>query len=125
MDRRGFTLVEVLLSILILGFAVVTVSEVYTAGLNALGARVVDGQLDSTLRSQMERLLALKFDQLADGSRAVTVEGEPYTLAWTVANVDLDGDTIPEAGAKQVTLTLGDKTLVTIVSDHGGQLGKL
>jgi prepilin-type N-terminal cleavage/methylation domain-containing protein len=124
-DCRGFTLVEVLLSILILGFSAVAISDVYTTGLNSLETRVHEGQLDTALRSQMERLLAQKFDQLANGSRAITVEGDSFILNWTVANVDLDGDATPEPGAKQITLTLGDKTLVTVVADHGGLLGKL
>jgi prepilin-type N-terminal cleavage/methylation domain-containing protein len=121
----GFTFVEVLLSVVILSLCAAAISDVYTSGLTSLDARVTGGQLDSALRSQMEKLLALKFSSLADGSAPVTVEGDTYTVTWTVVNVDLDGDTTPEPTAKLITLTLSDRTLVTIVVDHEGRVGKI
>jgi prepilin-type N-terminal cleavage/methylation domain-containing protein len=121
----GFTLIEVLLSILILGLSAAAITEVYSSGLRALEVRVTEGQLDSVLRSQMELLLAQKFTKLTSGSQAVTVEGQSYTIKWTIANIDLDGDLAPEPGAKQITVTLDNKSLVTIVSDSAGSIGKI
>jgi hypothetical protein len=115
----------VLLSVVILSLCAAAISDVYTSGLDVLDAGVEGGQLDSALRSQMERLLALKFDSLADGSAPVTVGGETYTMTWTVVNVDLDGDMVPEPTAKLITLTVSGKTLVTIVADHQGRVGKI
>lgn len=123
--KSGFTMVEVLLSIVILGFSTAAISEIYFAGFNAMEARVVGGQLDSAMRSRMERLLASKFDALSDGSEIITVEGESYTVAWTIANVDLNGDGVPETGAKQIAVTVGGNSLVTIVTDSAGLTGKI
>lgn len=126
MNRKsGFTLIEVLLSVLVLGLSAAAIADVYFAGLNAMDSRIIGGQIDSAIRSRMERLLAVKFVALSSGSEAITVEGEPYTITWTVANVDLDGDTVPEPGAKQITITLGDRSLVTIVTDSSGRIGKI
>jgi hypothetical protein len=115
----------VLLSVVILGLCAAAISDVYTSGLTALDAGLTGGELDSALRSRMERLLAVKFDSLADGSAPVTVGGETYTVMWTVVNVDLDGDMAPEPTAKLITVTLAGKTLVTIVADHQGRVRKI
>jgi prepilin-type N-terminal cleavage/methylation domain-containing protein len=106
---RGFTLIEVLLSILILGLSAAAITEVYSSG----------------LRSQMELLLSQKFSKLTSGSQAVIVGGQSYTINWTVNNIDLDGDLAPEPGAKQITVTLDSKSLETIVSDSTGSIGKI
>ena len=101
------------------------VSGLYASGLQALDVREERGLLDSHLRSRMERLISLKFGQLASGSDTVTVSGQDYTVSWTVATVDLDGDSTPETTAKQIDISLAGKTLTTIVVDHEGKVGKL
>ena len=121
----GFTLTEALLSIVVLGYATAVMTGLYHSGLQALDAQGERQLLDSQLRSRMELLLSDKFDQLADGSETVTVNGVDYTISWAVANVDLDGDDVPEATAKQINMALGDHTLTTIVVDHEGKIGKL
>jgi prepilin-type N-terminal cleavage/methylation domain-containing protein len=123
--KAGFTLIEVVLSILILGLSAVTISEIYFTGFNAMDNRILEGQVDSAMRSRMERLLAQKFAVIMGGSEAVTIEGQAYTITWTVNNVDLDGDTMPETAAKQLTVTLAGKSLTTIVVDSAGLVKKI
>ncbi len=123
--RSGFTLVEVLLSIAILGVSALAISRVYTAGPATAEIRVAEGRTNSALRSRMEKLQAMQFDHLSSGSETVVIQGDDLTLSWTVSAVDLDGDLTPEASAKLITVTLGDRSLTTIVVDHGGRIGKI
>jgi len=117
---RGMTLVEVLLSIVVLGFSVVALSDAYHTGLRALDAQAVEAELDARLRARMEMLLADDLGALAGGQTDVTVGGVSHKLTWTVGPVDLDGDSLPEPAARRVTVTLRDRRMETIVADRGG-----
>lgn len=122
---KGFTLVEALISTVVLALAAVTMVALYSSGLQALEAQGERAVLDGYLRSRMEQLISTKFGQLVNGSETVTVDGANDTIQWTVVNVDLNGDSIPESDAKQITVTLGERSLTTIVVDSSGKVGKL
>lgn len=123
--QSGFTLLEALISIVVVAYAAVVLSGLFMAGLQMLGAQEERVVLDAHLRSRMEILVSTHFDQLVSGVDTVTVRGEDHTLSWTVANVDLDGDASVELAAKSVTLTMDGRSLWTIMVDHWGRLGKL
>lgn len=123
--QSGFTLLEALISIVVVAYAAVVLSGLFMVGLQMVGAQEERVVLDAHLRSRMEVLVSTHFDQLVSGVDTVTVKGEDHTLAWTVANVDLDGDTNVELAAKSVTLTMDGRSLSTIMVDHWGRLGKL
>lgn len=122
--RRGFTLVEALGSAMIVALAAGAVAALFMAGLQSLDAQSVRAQIDSDLRGRMEALLSTRFDQLSGGSDTLTIEGTGYAVTWSVTAIDLDGDTIVEADAKRIDLTVGGRTLSTIVVDSAGQVGK-
>ena len=124
-SSNGFTLVEALISLVVLAFAAVVLSTLYSSGLQALDAQADRAVVDSFLRSRMELLISEKFDQLAGGTEIVTVGGQDYTIDWTVANVDLDGDAVAEPTAKLITVSVDNRSLNTIVVDHGGSVGKI
>jgi prepilin-type N-terminal cleavage/methylation domain-containing protein len=121
----GFTLIEVLLSVSIIGIMVVAISTIYASGLRSAGVNNVQLLLDSHHRSKMEELLTLDFDTLVDGSEVISVAGKNYTVLWKVKAADLDGDSNPEATAKLITVTLENRSLNTIVVDGEGRIGKI
>ena len=124
----GFTLVEALLSVALLGLMVTGIATLYVSGLQSLDGQDDRMLLDSALRSRMEVLVGTDFGALSDDSEVVTVNGQNYTIAWTVVNVDLDGDATPEPNAWQITVTtaeLPNRSLTTIVVDHEGRVGKI
>ena len=124
----GFTLVEVLLSVALLGLMVTGIATLYVSGLQSLNTQVDHILIDSRLRSRMEVLVGTDFAALSPGSEAVNVNGQNYTIAWTVVTVDLDGDLNPEPNAKQVTVSiteLPDRALTTILVDNEGGIGKI
>jgi hypothetical protein len=118
-------MVEVLLSIVILGFSVVAISDAYRTGLRALAAQAIEAQIDAQIRGILEARLADDFDDLASGEADVTVAGTSYKVVWTVTPVDLDGDTAPEVAARRIVVTLRDRSMETLVVNNGGWVAKL
>ena len=124
----GFTLVEAMLSVVILGLMVTGISALYLSGLQSLNTQDDRMLLDSRLRSRMEMLVGTEFATLSNGSEVVTINGQDYTINWNVVSVDLDGDSTPESNAKQVTVSVSGVTgrsLTTIVVDHEGRVSKI
>ena len=123
-SRGGFTLVEALLSVVILGLIAAGISAPYISGLQSLEVQADRMLLDSHLRGRMEALIGLPFDQIIPGTESVTVRGNDYTIAWTVTPVS-DWDLDPDQDAKQIEVSVFDRTLITIVVDHEGKVGKI
>ena len=124
----GFTLVEALLSVVILGLMVTGISAMYLSGFQSLNTQDDRMLLDSRLRSRMEVLVGTDFASLSNGSEVVTVNGQSYTINWIVVSVDLDGDATPEPNAKQLSVAttgLSGRKLTTIVVDHEGRVSKI
>ena len=124
----AFTLIEVLLSVVFLGLLASATSSVYFTGFQSMDAQIERTLLDSKLRSRMEVLLGTSFSALSSGSEAVTVKGNNFTIDWTVATTDLDGDAIADPSAKKVTVSVAsmtDRSLVTLVVDHENIIGKI
>jgi type II secretory pathway pseudopilin PulG len=124
----GFTLVEVLLSVVFLGLMASVIMYLYSSSYAVINEEAVRMPLDGYLRSRMELLVGKTFAELSNGSEVVTVKGQSYTINWSVASVDLDGDAIPEPTAKQVTVSVAgaaNHSLTTILIDHEGLVGKI
>jgi prepilin-type N-terminal cleavage/methylation domain-containing protein len=124
----GFTLVEVLVSVILLGFMATGISAMYLSGLRSLDAQNDRMLLDSRLRSRMEVLVGTDLAALSDDSEVVSINGQNYTIEWTVASIDLDQDGHPESNARQVTVSVAGvsgRSLTTIIVDHEGRLGKI
>jgi prepilin-type N-terminal cleavage/methylation domain-containing protein len=125
---KGFTLVEVVVAVAILALMVSGVSALYFSGFRSLDIEDDRMLLDSRLRDRMERLIGRAYGALSDGSDVVTVKGENYTIDWTVAPIDLNGDATPEPHAAQLTVSVAGvpgASLTTIVVDHEGKVGKI
>ena len=127
-NHNGFTLVETLISVVILGLMATAIAVPYISGYQSLDVQADRMLLDSHLRSEMEVLVGTDFGALASGSQVVTVNGQNYTLVWTMVPVDLDGDTFAEPNAMQINITVSEvpgRSLTTIVVDNEGQVGKV
>ncbi len=124
----GFTLVEALFSVAILGLVASCVTLMYSAGLQSLDAQSDRVLLESRLRGRMEELVGRQFDLVTSGATNVTVRGTDYTINWTAAPFDINGDTTPDSTAKLVTLSvaeLTDLSLTTILVNNLAMVGKI
>ena len=125
---EGFTLVEALLSAFFLGLIATSVMAVYSSGFQSLDDQANRMLLDSKLRSRMEVLIGTSFSALSSSSEVVTINGQNYTINWTVMSVDLNDDSIPEPTAKLVVVSVSGLTnysLTTILVDNEGKIGKI
>lgn len=125
---NGFTLVEALFSVVLLGIMATAIAVPYISGFQSLDVQADRMLLDCRLRSRMEILVGTDFGSLNNGSEVVAVNGKNYTISWTAVNLDLDGDFTPEPNAKQVTVSiteLPDRSLTTILVDNEGRVGKI
>ena len=126
--NSGFSLVEVLLSVVLLGLLASVIMYMNSSSYAVIDEEAIRIPLDGYLRSRMELLEGKAFADLSDGSEIVTVKGQSYTINWSVAPVDLDGDTILEPTAKQVTVSVAgsaNHSLTSILIDHEGMVGKI
>jgi hypothetical protein len=114
---EGFTLVEVIFMILLLGMMIVSITGVYFTSSYALGTEKKQLPLESRLRDRIEEITRRSFDNIVAGSDSVTINGKIHTISWTVTHPDLDGDTIAETIAKKVTVNTGDLSLTALVVD--------
>lgn len=125
---EGFSLIETLLAVAFLGIMAIGVSSVYSSGLRAMDGRADMMLLDGKLRSRMEVLISTNFTSLNNGSEVVTINGKNYTIAWTVATIDLSGDSVPEPQARQVIVSVTgrpERSLTTILVDNEGKVGRI
>ncbi|GAX59223.1 type II secretory system protein G [Candidatus Scalindua japonica] len=124
----GFTLVEVIFSVVILGLISAGVAYPYMIGMKSINAKEDRMLLDSALRSRMEILISTDFGALSDSSEVVNINGQNYTITWTVVNMDMDGDAVPETNAKLVVVSVTEvpgRSLTTIIVDNEGRIGKI
>ena len=116
------------MAVVFLGLLGTAASTVYFSGQQSLDYQADRILLDGRLRSRMEVLIGTDFGSLSSGSENVTINGNTYTIDWTVIAVDLNADTITEPTAKSITVSVSgmlDRSLTTIVVDHENQVGKI
>jgi prepilin-type N-terminal cleavage/methylation domain-containing protein len=124
----GFTLVEILLAVTLLGLLAAGVSMMYASGLKALDVQSDRILLDSALRSRMEFLIGTSFDELTDGGETIQIRSTVVSIYWKVEPADLNGDGAAEAGAKKIIVTAPEQhsqALTVIVVDHEGRVAKI
>ncbi len=142
-NRSGFTLIEVMVCIVLLGLSTAAICGVYASGLQAKSIQADTNIIDSILRSRMDYLLATHYDQLVTGTKDFVFDGVTYSVSWTVKEMslaDLTGsvvvekDVVPETfgavdgtavTAKIIVLTVEGVQMSTIVTDHQGALFKI
>jgi hypothetical protein len=122
---KGFALVELVFSVLLLGIMVVSVAGIYCSTLQALHAEKGVLPLDIRLRGRLEEVVSRSFDAIVDGSDTVTIDGKRHTITWKVTHPDLDGDTISDPLVKEVTVTTGGRSLSTLVVDSESLVDKI
>lgn len=124
----GFTLLETIMAVVILGLIAYGVSTLYISGNRSIDEQANRMLLDSRLRGKVEELMSKSFDQITSGAEVMTINGKDYTFTWTATLVDLDGDTNPEPTAKELAVSIAElpgRSITTIIVDNQGLLGKI
>jgi prepilin-type N-terminal cleavage/methylation domain-containing protein len=80
--REGFSLVEVLASIILLGLATMSLAGAASLGLNQMGKARQDLQYSADVQQVADSLISVGYNNVANGS--ATVRGR--AVSWTVIN---------------------------------------
>lgn len=128
-SSAGFTLIEAMIAVALLAIVAVGISAPYISGFQALDEQAESMLLDSRLRSKMEELVGASFGSLSSGSDPpVTINGQSFTITWTVVPADLNGDANPEPTAVRMTVSVTERPnhfLTTIRVNNEDRVGKI
>jgi prepilin-type N-terminal cleavage/methylation domain-containing protein len=126
LDRRGYSLVEVVLALAIMGIAMVPIIDSFALSYKTIGHSQT-GLSDTALavnlaREKMEELMAMEFNAVdATLSDTVTVSGNAVNRDVKVEPFDGNGNGIVDSVAdpmdnniKKITVTVGSVQLQTL-----------
>jgi type II secretory pathway pseudopilin PulG len=115
--RKGFTLIEAMMLLTILGIVGLAAGISLQSLTRVPKANDVQLSIASSLTDKMEQLRGTAFASLAVGSSndTVTINNTPYTRSWTIALADANGDGSNDSDFKQITVTIGSRSLVCYV----------
>ncbi len=96
-EQKGFTLIEVLVAIVVIGLAATATANGMRATTNLLGENSLQGEAITLAQEAVEDLRTVRYEDIANGSRT-TADGI-YTVTWTALTNN------PEIGMKFITVT--------------------
>ncbi|WP_447835307.1 type IV pilus modification PilV family protein [Aeromonas salmonicida] len=133
--QKGFGLLEILITLVVLGVGIVGLVSMSKSALKVsqdgrryeTAMRLAESKLDEfrNFNGVMTATAPLTaYNQITSASAAVTLLGEPYSLAWTVTNQYLNGSTWQGAAPAGYRLSYPGRKAVTVNvgwSDSEGQ----
>jgi len=121
-QSEGFTLIEALVSLVIMTMCVMAVGTALYTGLGNLREERRTLEATNHAEGKMGELIATEFAGVAGGSDQVTVGGQSVARQWSAALYDVDGDTVDDADAKLIVVTVDDFQLSTLLVDSVGEV---
>ena len=97
--QQGFTLIEVLMAMAIFSLGMMAVGALQINSTNSNASARIHTEEYTWVVDQIERLTALPYDDDDLEAGDHSVDQDPYTVSWTVADDD------PVVGAKRITET--------------------
>jgi prepilin-type N-terminal cleavage/methylation domain-containing protein len=122
LSDAGFTLIEAMLSSVILAVCVMAVSTAFYGGLQNLRDEGRMLEIMNYAEGKMDELIATDFAGVVSGSDNVTVQAISVPRQWSVTSYDVDGDAVPESDAKLIVVTIEDVELATLLVDSAGEV---
>ena len=127
--NKGITLVETLIAILLLSFILFPLFISFTTA-SQLNTKAEERGLSSHYAiGKMEEMLAMNLSDIplsspsgapvpSPVSDSVTIQGKTVNRNVYVDLSDGDGDLIPDAGLKRITVTVGDVSVNTLKANY-------
>ena len=98
--RRGFTLIEVVIAIVMLTFGVLASASLTAALMRSNSGVTNRTRAVETMREKVENLQSLRYSDIVGGNDTASIGGISFSRSWTVA-----ADT-PAANLKTITFTV-------------------
>ena len=127
--NKGITLVETLIAILLLSFILFPLFISFTTASQSNTKAEERGLSSYYAMGKMEEMLAMNFSDVplsspsgtpvpSPVSDSVTMQGKTVNRNVYVDLSDGDGDLIPDAGLKRITVTVGDVSVNTLKANY-------
>lgn len=107
-DRQGFSLLEVIVAMTLMGLAVMSLAGAASLGLSQMGKARQDLQYTADVQQAADSLVAVGWNRVTSGSS--TIRGRP--ISWTV--------TTPNPGTQKVDMVVqrrGQASQTTVYQD--------
>jgi type IV pilus assembly protein PilV len=101
-EESGFTLIEVLIAMVILSIGIIALTSMQTTGIKGNATANILTTGGTWAADSVERVFAMDFDVLADGTTTST-DGK-YTITWDVT----DDNPMPDTKTIDITVTSQD-----------------
>ena len=124
---NGFSLVEILLTLVIMGVAIVPLMDSITSSFESNKMNEEYTVIVNYGREKMDDVLAMDFSTVAISAPAgtptalsdtVTVLGDTMNRDVIVALYDGDGDSIPDTNLKKIIVQIEDFQLETLMANY-------
>jgi len=106
--NRGFSLIEILVAVTLLGLAMITLAGAAALGLSQMGKARQDLQYSADVQQVADSLVSVGWNNVASGSS--TIRGRP--VIWTVTAVNANSQkvdvVVTRTGHAQTTLLYSD-----------------
>ena len=122
LSDAGFTLIEAMLSSVILAVCVMAVSGAFYGGLQNLRDEGRMLEIMNYAEGKMDELIATDFVFVTSGTDWVTVQGETVQRQWQATPYDVDGIPGAETDAKLIVVTVDNIELATLLVDTAEQV---
>ncbi len=127
--NKGVSLVEILVAIMLLSFIIYPLSISLTAASKSNTIAEKEGLTTYYAMGKIEEILAMDFSDIplssppgtplpSPTSDIVTIQGKTTNRDVYVELSDGDGDSIPDAGLKKITVTVDSVSFNTLMADY-------
>jgi prepilin-type N-terminal cleavage/methylation domain-containing protein len=117
-EKRGFSLVEILVAVTLLGFAMMSLAGAATLGLSQMGKARQDLHYSADVQQVADSLVSLGWNNVASGSR--TIRGR--AVSWTVSTVNPNSQKIDlivtRRGQAQVNVVYSDTVTLFVAKNR-------
>lgn len=117
-DRDGFSIVEVLVAVTLLGIAMMSLAGAAALGLSQLGKARQDLQYSADVQQVTDSLIAVGWNKVATGSS--TVRGRP--ISWSVSTLSPNSQRVDvkvfRRGQAAVNLTYTDTVTIFLAKNR-------
>jgi prepilin-type N-terminal cleavage/methylation domain-containing protein len=117
-DKLGFTLVEILVAVTLLGFAMMSLAGAAALGLSQMGKARQDLHYSADVQQVADSLVSLGWNNVASGSKSI----RGRAVSWTVSAVNPNSQKIDlivtRRGQAQVNIVYSDTVTLFVAKNR-------